>query len=355
MGNDWIPHPNYRPVTVQNDIALLRIRHTNNCVNQLKNLKNWRIILSSAPVSDASGLVSKLAKNQTSTGKDQLLMQVAGWGKTERGSLSDKLQYVNLPIHSIESCNNKVGYSWPRCESSQQGCWTLPSEQFCAGPTPDQKDSCVGDSGGPMFTVKNGKYYQHGIVSYGPEKCGVSFPGVYTQISNYIDWIEETITGGRRVRKTDLPLVEPVIGNVDEVIIDSEDIKDIVTQIDDGFDDFSNDDYAFKCTENEGVYQKVKLDELKRGDYVLSAFKQCTKIVIMNKHVKLNSEVESQFLKIYAGENVVQLTHDHNGIIEKNGKFVEIPAKDMRLGDKLVQNYVTGIELEQLGGDYTSH
>ena len=37
-------------------------------------------------------------------------------------------------------------------------------------------------------------YYIEGIVSYGPDPCGVEFwPGIYTRIGNYIEWIERNL------------------------------------------------------------------------------------------------------------------------------------------------------------------
>ena len=50
------------------------------------------------------------------------------------------------------------------------------------------KDSCQADSGGPLFT--RNPFTLVGIVSWG-EGCGdPRYPGVYTRVSEYIDFIE---------------------------------------------------------------------------------------------------------------------------------------------------------------------
>lgn len=70
----------------------------------------------------------------------------------------------------------------------------LKSGQICAGGERG-KDSCRGDSGGPlmdMYADENGSvnWYSIGIVSYGPTPCGTeTWPGVYIKVSNYISWI----------------------------------------------------------------------------------------------------------------------------------------------------------------------
>ena len=54
------------------------------------------------------------------------------------------------------------------------------------------KDSCQGDSGGPLVTKATGVdtgYALVGITSWG---TGCAFPnkyGVYTEFSNYLDWV----------------------------------------------------------------------------------------------------------------------------------------------------------------------
>ena len=56
------------------------------------------------------------------------------------------------------------------------------------------KDSCGGDSGGPMVVRKpSGSWYQAGIVSFGPKRCGIGRPGVYTKVSKYLDWIRNSL------------------------------------------------------------------------------------------------------------------------------------------------------------------
>ena len=57
------------------------------------------------------------------------------------------------------------------------------------------KDSCSGDSGGPLI-VRNrieDPMYLKGIVSFGTKKCGKGFPGVYINVTHYIPWILETL------------------------------------------------------------------------------------------------------------------------------------------------------------------
>ena len=55
------------------------------------------------------------------------------------------------------------------------------------------EDTCKGDSGGPLIVREgeDGKMYLRGITSFGTNRCGSSYPGVYTDIAFYVDWIRE--------------------------------------------------------------------------------------------------------------------------------------------------------------------
>ena len=61
----------------------------------------------------------------------------------------------------------------------------ITDNMFCAGN--EQADACQGDSGGPG--VIHGKLY--GIVSSGLICGSKTFPGVYTSVYKYYDWIVE--------------------------------------------------------------------------------------------------------------------------------------------------------------------
>ena len=52
-------------------------------------------------------------------------------------------------------------------------------------------DSCQGDSGGPLMCEN--ETVQCGIVSWGVGCAFEGFPGVYTQLASYVDWIANPV------------------------------------------------------------------------------------------------------------------------------------------------------------------
>lgn len=91
---------------------------------------------------------------------------VSGWG-----SRFHRLQMVTLPIQDPRLCG--FVYSF------------LPLTQICAGYLRGGRDACKGDSGGPL--VCNGTLT--GIVSWGIDCAKPLFPGVYTNVLSYSQWI----------------------------------------------------------------------------------------------------------------------------------------------------------------------
>uniref|UniRef100_A0A8C0VCQ3 Vitamin K-dependent protein C n=1 Tax=Cyanistes caeruleus TaxID=156563 RepID=A0A8C0VCQ3_CYACU len=109
-------------------------------------------------------------------------MVVTGWGSTsERNtSYAASLRYIEIPIV-------------PRNECAQAMSFPISDNMLCAGSLGDRKDSCSGDSGGPMFTRYKDTWFLVGLVSWG-EGCGRREKfGVYTKVSQYLEWIQHHI------------------------------------------------------------------------------------------------------------------------------------------------------------------
>lgn len=112
---------------------------------------------------------------------------IVGWGTTSKNNyyiVPTKLMCVELPIIPIPVCRFILRMAPAK----------VTLENVCAGGYKN-KDSCVGDSGGPLLCDN----YQLGITSWGPD-CAVGLPSVYTRVDKYIDFINNTIitNEGRR-------------------------------------------------------------------------------------------------------------------------------------------------------------
>ncbi|NXP80309.1 GRAA protein, partial [Ramphastos sulfuratus] len=161
-----IPYPYYSSCSKENDIMLLQLRK--------------RAVL---------GKAVRLIPLPTSADDPNpgTTCTVAGWGKTRNSErkLSDTLREVNVTVISRRICNDKSHYN---------NNPVITSNMICAGSTNGGKDSCNGDSGGPLRCNNVMK----GITAFGKaNKCGaVDGPGVYTRLTKqYLHWIRKTIGG----------------------------------------------------------------------------------------------------------------------------------------------------------------
>ncbi|NXP24986.1 GRAA protein, partial [Scytalopus superciliaris] len=119
--------------------------------------------------------------------KPGTVCRVAGWGKTDSHlkRFSATLREVNITVISRQTCNDKDHYN---------GKPVITENMICAGAKDGKKDSCYGDSGGPLIC----NYLMRGIVSFGkPKKCGTADgPGIYTRLTEeHLQWIRKTIGG----------------------------------------------------------------------------------------------------------------------------------------------------------------
>ncbi|GBL72286.1 Proclotting enzyme [Araneus ventricosus] len=153
-------HALFVTLTFQHDIALLKLK---------RRIEYTKFIGSICLPNPKSGNFS----NANAT--------VVGWG-TEAfgGTASPVLRQVTVPVWDNEECDKTY-----RLER-------ITNAFLCAGSPENGEDACQGDSGGPLMTLnEEGRWEVIGVVSWG-RRCGdPTFPGVYTRVTSYLDWIAE--------------------------------------------------------------------------------------------------------------------------------------------------------------------
>lgn len=107
------------------------------------------------------------------------------------GDQPSELHQVDIPSIPNWDCNRMMAF--PRTRRLKYG--VLPS-QLCAGELTGGKDTCEGDSGGPLHVASEDpkcSFDVVGITSIGGI-CGTARkPGLYTRVSYYREWIESVI------------------------------------------------------------------------------------------------------------------------------------------------------------------
>ncbi len=157
-----IEHPNYDDVSLDNDIALLRLSQpiTESSPNQFIT----------APDINEYIEFRKLGNE----------LDISGWGYTNNnGNGTGILMRATVVAKSQEVCVNNYKVINDK----------ITDNMICASGT--FTDTCFGDSGGPLFTYIGDRGVLMGITSKGPPgECGNDkLFGVYTNVFNYFEWI----------------------------------------------------------------------------------------------------------------------------------------------------------------------
>lgn len=150
----------------KNDIALLKIRP-----------RKGRTVKFSSYVRPAClpALGSPLSKWRSEH------CEIAGWGMQEYNNTSSYPTSVRAAKIKVDAVSSR------KCDGLY-GRRVGATGKFCAG---GRVDACQEDSGGPLMCSYGGRYHLVGIVSSG-KGCG-SYPGLYTEVAQYSDWIERSL------------------------------------------------------------------------------------------------------------------------------------------------------------------
>ncbi|KAK9505041.1 hypothetical protein O3M35_009191 [Rhynocoris fuscipes] len=156
-----IRHRNFDLDSYNHDIALLKLRKP---VQYTKNI---------SPVCLPQAGLDPSGRHGT----------VVGWGRTsEGGSLAGIIQEVQVPILTLQ-----------QCRATKYRPSRITPNMICAGR--GIQDSCQGDSGGPLLVNDGDKYQIVGIVSWGVGCGRPGYPGVYTRVTSYLNWVRKNSRG----------------------------------------------------------------------------------------------------------------------------------------------------------------
>lgn len=181
-----VVHEHYNPNTQENDIALLELAEPipgSTITLQLTpdraleadreaTVTGWGLTRWIEPRKDEQGHVVGFIDGETKQPVDP------------KEFLSPYLHKAEIPLIDFAQC--------ARDYSSERSA--IDGRNLCAGLAQGGRDSCQGDSGGPMVVQTGlGEWRQIGVVSWG-KGCGLArYPGIYTRVSAFGDWIRGVV------------------------------------------------------------------------------------------------------------------------------------------------------------------
>eukprot|EP00123_Amoebidium_parasiticum_P014488 comp22519_c1_seq1/m.34131 comp22519_c1_seq1/g.34131 ORF comp22519_c1_seq1/g.34131 comp22519_c1_seq1/m.34131 type:complete len:603 (-) comp22519_c1_seq1:306-2114(-) len=171
-----VSHPKWNSMTYENDIMMVKIK------------------------GDYDGRPILLNDDSDLEAVDRSL-SVDGWGETSSGDMmgGEDGTPINGPIAGVNETTYKMHTITLKVISNEDcSVWggnipaELPYSMMCTSGA-GGIGTCMGDSGGPLYAVKDVNTFVVGVVSFGSKQCDKGLPTVYTRVSEYGDWIRQTI------------------------------------------------------------------------------------------------------------------------------------------------------------------
>ncbi|KAL7646385.1 UNVERIFIED_CONTAM: hypothetical protein RMT77_003298 [Armadillidium vulgare] len=154
-----IIHPNYNPRFLHYDVSLIRMRHD---------------------LQEFSRTIFPICLPPLRYSFENVEAFITGWG------------YINSKSGAVNNARKADVKVFPdrECKKKLKAYY---KKEFMICAAHPMKDTCSGDSGGPLMTKLNDhQYILIGVTSFGLLGCGkLEKPGVYTRMSTIVPWIKK--------------------------------------------------------------------------------------------------------------------------------------------------------------------
>ena len=152
-------HPDFKRATLENDIAIIQT-------------------VESPSVRFPNLIPVVLPSNNYNT---KTLLKILGYGRETLEVLPNQMKHL-LELRELDIIiisKDKTNYK------------RIPKNMFIAGNVINGVcvDSCIGDSGGPCLQFIDGVWVLVGIISCGVGCGNLNYPGLYTKVQPYYNWI----------------------------------------------------------------------------------------------------------------------------------------------------------------------
>lgn len=164
-------HEAYDRATANNDIALLRLSQT-----ATLNRHAIPVCLPTTHLAQQELLKTRYH-------------HVSGWGLRTTGGNHDQHLVTAAPSSPVLRRFTVPMIPMTQCSPSSAH-FNFSSGLLCAGYTDIPQPSCQGDDGSPLVTLYGSTHFLTGVVAWGRGCSAPGIYGVYTNVADYVDWVE---------------------------------------------------------------------------------------------------------------------------------------------------------------------